>query len=99
MSTDEIERLKAYKAGIEKAAPELQNNQGLAAEDDAKQQELIKKTLAFLGKVIDDKQVSHADLQTYVRSCTVPDLENAYEAAGSQIRAMDDTVWLSGTKR
>jgi hypothetical protein len=92
LSADQIERLKAYKAGIEKAAPELQTNQGLVTEDDAKQQELIKKTLAFLGKVIDDKQVSHSDLRTFVRSCTVSDLENAYEAAGSQIRTMDDTM-------
>lgn len=92
LSADQIERLTAYKAGIEKAVPELQKNQGLVAADDARQQELIAKTLAFLGKVLNDKQVSQADLQTYVRTCTVPDLENAYDAAGSQIRAMDEAV-------
>jgi hypothetical protein len=92
LNDDEIQRLVAYKTGIEKAAPELEKSQGLVPEDEAKQRDLIKKTLAFLGKVIDDKQVSHADLQSYVRMCTVSDLENAYEAAGSQIRTMDETV-------
>ncbi len=92
LSAEKIERLKEYKTGIEKAATELEKNQGLKPGDDARQQELIKKTLAFLNKVISEKRVSHADLQTYVRTCTVPDLENAYEAAGSQITTMDDAM-------
>jgi len=92
LTTEQIDRLKAYKTGIEKAAPELEKNQGLVSADDARQQDLIKKTLSFLNKVIADERVSHDDLRTYVRTCTVPDLENAYEAAGSQITTMDETI-------
>lgn len=92
LNAEKIERLQAFKTGIEKASLELQKNQGLEPEDNPRQEELIKKTLAFLSKVIDEKRVSQADLQKYVRTCTVPDLENAYEAAGSQITTMDNAV-------
>ncbi len=92
LNADMIERLQALKTGIEKAAVNLQNNEGLAPGEDASQEELIKKTTTFLSKVITDKRVSRAGLQEYVRACAVPDLENAYEAAGSQITTMDDAL-------
>ena len=92
LTAEKIERLQAFKTGIEKAAPDLQNNEGLEPRDDSRQEELIKKTISFLSNVINAKRVSHTDLQKYVRSCAVPDLENAYEAAGSQITTIDDAV-------
>lgn len=92
LSTDTLGRLQAYKDGIEKASFGLEKDQGLESGDESRQKELVNKTLSFLNTVINDKRVSHADLQKYVRSCTVPDLRNAYEAAGSQITTMDNAV-------
>lgn len=92
LSTTQIDKLKTYKTGIEQAASGLEKNEGLAPADNPTQKELIDKTLTFLGNVIDAKRVSHADLQKYVRSCASPDMHNAYEAAGTQIAAMDEAV-------
>ncbi len=92
LSTAQIDKLKTYKTGIEQAASGLEKNEGLAPTDNPMQEELIKKTLAFLGTVIEAKRVSHVDLQKYVRSCATPDMHNAYEAAGTQIEAMDKAV-------
>lgn len=92
LSAEEIKRLQEYKGGIEKATLGLEKNQGLEPGDDSRQQEIIKKTVAFLSTVINEKRVSHSDLKEYVRACAVPDLDNAYEAAGSQITTMDDAI-------
>jgi hypothetical protein len=92
LTAEKIEKLKEYRDGIEKASAELQKNEGLEPVDQARQQELVKKTLAFLDKVIAAKRVSTGELDTYVRTTTIPDLENAYEAAGSQITTMDDAM-------
>jgi len=87
-----ISKLQAYKAGIEKAAPKVTSDEGLEPNDEARQKELIAETLAFLSKVIIDKHVSADQLQAFVRKTSVPDLDNAYEAAGSQLNAMDKAM-------
>lgn len=92
LGPDTIQRLRNYKDGIEKADLVLNREQGLEPVDESRQKELIKKTISFLGTVIKDKLVSREDLRQYVRSCTASDLENAYEAAGSEIKTIDDAV-------
>jgi len=92
LSAEQLEKLKTYKSGIEKAKAGLAKDEGLDPGDNATQDELIKKTLAFLDQVINAKRVSHDRLTNYVRSCAPPDMHNAYEAAGSQIEAMDQAV-------
>ena len=92
LSADTIQRLQAYKDGIEKATPSLDKDQALEPEDESRQKELIKNTLSLLDTAIKEKRVSHEDLRQYVRSCTTPDLENASEAAGSLITTIDDAV-------
>ncbi len=87
-----ISKLKEYKAGIEKASPQVSTNEGLEPSDDARQKTLITQTLTFLDKTIKDRHVSADELQAYVRATSVPDLENAYEAVASQMNSMDKTM-------
>ncbi len=92
ISDKSISKLKEYKSAIEKASPEVSKNEGLEPSDDARQEALIAKTLAFLDKTIKAKRVSADELQSYVRATSVPDLENAYEAVASQLTSMDKTM-------
>ena len=92
LSTDTLERLQTYRSSITTAAVRLQKEQGLETADAPKQQKLINQTISFLSSVIDEKRVSHADLLKFVHSCATPDLDNAYQAAGSQLTSIDQTV-------
>ena len=92
LGADKIALLEKYKTGIEKASTELKTNEALDSADYERQEQLIKKTLSFLTKAINDKKVSHEELRAFVRDTSVPDLRNAYEAAGSQITTMDDAM-------
>ncbi|MBS1953267.1 MAG: hypothetical protein JST89_03720 [Cyanobacteria bacterium SZAS-4] len=92
ISDDTIAKLKEYKSGIEKASPEVPTNEGLLRSDEARQTALIERTLGFLDKSIKERRVSAAELQSYVRSTSVPDLENAYIAVASQMSSMDKAM-------
>lgn len=92
LSDDSLAKLREYKSSIEKASPEVSTTEGLVASDDARQKALITKTLTFLDKVIKEKRVTAAALQSYVRSTSVPDLENAYIAVASQMTSMDKAM-------
>ncbi len=92
LSTETIDRLAKFRASIEKAAPRIKEEEGLQPGDQSRQQEIINMTLSFLSTAIDEKRVSHDNLLKYAHSCAEQDLENAYEAAGSQITAIDDAI-------
>ncbi len=92
ISDKTISKLKEYKSGIEKASPQVSKHEGLEPSDDSRQEALIATTLAFLDKAIKEKRVSADELQSYTRTTSVPDLDNAYEAVSSQLTSMDKTM-------
>ncbi|HEY9677733.1 MAG TPA: hypothetical protein V6C76_06975 [Drouetiella sp.] len=92
LSSEKITRLEQFKLAVLQAAPKVKTDEGLSAADDPREDHLIEKSVAFLSHVIERKEVSKEELRTYVRETAKPDLENAYEAAGSQITVMDNAL-------
>ncbi len=92
LSQAQIDRLQQFKVGIEKSSSMIKNSEALKPEDFTRQEWLIKKTLAFLAKVIEEKRVSQLDLQQFSRSTSANLLENADEAAAFAIETIDSAM-------
>lgn len=87
-----LERLQEFKSDIEKSVLRLKENQGLEAGDISQQERVIQKSITFVEGVIANGRISADALQQFARSCSVLDLDNAYQAVGSQYKTMDTAI-------